>query len=136
MKFCTYCGMKLENGAVCNCRQTGAPTPTAPPPSAYNQASPPNQQYAPGMRSSRNKMVMMVMFLLIAFGLPYFYAGLPKKGLLMLCLWWPSMLLGIVFLPILWWMLIINICLFVMIIKDFVRLANNMMLDGKGLVIM
>ena len=86
--------------------------------------------------SQRKKIVMIILSVLgFHIGLQYFYAGLTKKALLMLIFYWPCMVLGWVFLPVAWYLLIVQAALMVMAVRDFIKLIKGNLLDGNGLPI-
>ena len=83
-------------------------------------------------------MVMIILFLVgFTIGLPHFYAGNTKKGVLYLLLFWPCNVIGwillVMFIGIV--PLLIAFAMIVWGVIDFVKLCQGMYLDGNKLPI-
>jgi len=115
--------------------------PPVPPqhPQQYQQPGQYQQPYNPANMnvgiSPKNKTIMMILSIFgFHLGLQYFYAGLTKKALLMLILYWPCMVIGWVFFLIGgFFLVIVQALLVVMAVKDFLKLLKGEMLDSDGL---
>ncbi|MCL2628853.1 MAG: hypothetical protein FWD44_09205 [Oscillospiraceae bacterium] len=154
---CSACGREVVNTAVNNpppvVQQAPPPPPPPvvqpppmpqPPPPVVQQPPPvvrqPQPVYAPVSAtavSPKKKAITMLLFLFVHIGLPYFYAGNTKKGMLYLLLYWPTMVLGWILFLVFFGvpLLIVNFILLIGAIRDFIKLVKGDFLDGDKLPI-
>jgi len=115
------------------------PQPQQPPIMQHpQQFQPPGQNNMVNMNvgiSPKNKTMMMILSIFgFHLGLQYFYAGLTKKAMIMLVLYWPCMVIGWIFFFVGgFFLVVVQALLVVMAVKDFLKLLKGELLDSNGL---